>query len=245
MRQSIDLPPRAAEALAAMDHHEAMRRAAVEKYLLDEMTDPERNEFEEHFFGCQECAADLSATAAMLDGAKREFKRGLVARPRPTVGKKTRFAFLWRPAFVSPALALLLLIIVYQNAVVYPRFAGEIAQNRNPEILSSVSLIGGNSRGAAIPSVTVAKAQPILLSVDIPMAERFSSYSCVLVAPSGAIVWRVPVSAEQAKDTVSIRVPAGTWERGDYALIVQGHTNLERAEPVALARYRFTLHSSN
>jgi hypothetical protein len=228
-----------------MDHHEAMRRSAVEKYLLDEMPEPERDEFEEHFFGCQECAADLQVTAAMLDGAKREFARGLVARPTPVAGKKPRLAFLWRPAFLSPAMALLLLIIVYQNAVIYPRFAGEIARSRSPEILASVSLIGGNSRGAAIPSVTVAKAQPILLSVDIPMAQRFSSYSCVLVAPSGAIVWRVPVSAEQAKDTVSIRVPAGTWERGDYALIVQGHTNLDSAEPVALARYRFTLHSSD
>ena len=228
-----------------MDHQQATQVMAVEKYLLQELPPEVRDQFEEHFFGCQECAADLRTTAAMLDGAKREFKRGLVARPTATVGKKPRFAFLWRPAFVSPALALLLLIIVYQNAVVYPRFAGEIAQSRNPEILASVSLIGGNSRGAAIPSVTVAKAQPILLSVDIPMAERFSSYSCVLVAPSGAIVWRVPVSAEQAQDTVSIRVPAGAWERGDYALIVQGHTNPERAEPVALARYRFTLHSSN
>jgi hypothetical protein len=230
--------------MVVMDHHEAMRRKAVEKYLLDELPPSERDEFEEHFFGCQECAADLRTTAAFLDEAKREFKRAPVSRPAPKVHKKTRFAFLWSPAFVSPAFALLLLVIVYQNVLVYPRFAGEIKQAKNPEILASVSLIGGNSRGGALPSVTVAKTQPILLSVDIPTAEQYSSYACVLVAPSGAIVWRVPVSAGQAKDTVSIRIPAGSWESGDYSLIVQGSTNSARGEPAALARYRFTLTSS-
>src|ERR1700683_3761141 len=226
-----------------MDHDEAIRRAAVERYLLDELPRPERDEFEEHFFDCQECARDLTATAAFLGGAKREFKRGAVATsPRP--GKPPWFAFLWRPAFASPVFALLLLVIVYQNVVVYPRVAGEGAALQNPEILSSVSLIGGNSRGGATPSVIVTQGRPILLSVDIPVAEQFSSYSCVLLAPSGAVVSRVPVSAEQAKDTVSIRVPGDNWERGEYRLIVQGYPSPGLGEPAELARYRFTLHGS-
>src|SRR5271163_4695785 len=188
-----------------MDHHEAVRREAVEKYLLSELPPPERDEFEEHFFDCQECAADLRTTAAFLDAAKREFKRTPAARPAPKAAKKSRFAFLWSPAFASPAFALLLLVIAYQNVVVYPRLAAEVAQTRNPEILPSLSLIGGNSRGGAVPSVAVGRSQPLLLSVDIPVADQYARYSCVLVAPSGAIVWRMPVSAAQAKDTVSIR----------------------------------------
>jgi hypothetical protein len=228
-----------------MDHDEAMRRAAVEKYLLNELSPEERDEFEEHFFGCQECAADLKTTAAFLDGAKRELKRVAVARPTPNKVKKTRFWFRWSPAFFSPALALSLLVITYQNVQVYPRLTGEIAQLRSPEILPSVSLIGGNSRGESLPSVTIARAQSLLLSVDVPTAERFSSYSCALVAPSGAVVWQVPVSAEQAKDTVSIRIPAGRWEQGDYSLIVRGNTNSAGAEPAVIVRYRFTLNTPN
>ncbi|MGO9931212.1 MAG: hypothetical protein ACLPV8_05305, partial [Steroidobacteraceae bacterium] len=222
-----------------MDHHEAIRRGTVERYMLGELAAPERDEFEEHFFDCQECAADLGTTAAFLDAARRELKRGPIARPAPPVGKKSQFAFLWRPALVAPAFALLLIVVAYQNAVVYPRFAGELAQLQNPEILASVSLIGGNSRGGELPSITITKAQPLLLSVDIPAAEHFSSYACVLIAPSGALVWRVPVSAEQAKDTVSIRVPAGNWRDGDYRLIVQGYADTVRGEPADLARYRF------
>jgi len=226
-----------------MDHEEALRRDAVEKYLLNEMPQPESDEFEAHFFDCQECATDLRATAAFLDGAKKELLRLRAANPAPKVRKKSWFEFPWRPAFAAPAFALSLLVIAYQNVVVLPRFAGETAQLKNPEILTSLSLIGGNSRGGAVPSAAIAKGQPLLISLDIPTAERFSSYACVLVAPSGAAVWRLPVSPTQAKDTVAIRVPAGVLEQGEYRLIVQGRANAA-GEPVDLANYRFTLNGS-
>jgi hypothetical protein len=42
-----------------MNHQEATELAAVEKYLLDELSPALRDAFEEHFFGCPECSADL------------------------------------------------------------------------------------------------------------------------------------------------------------------------------------------
>ena len=54
-----------------MDHHQATQLTAVEKYLLDELTPELRDEFEEHFFDCQECATDLRATAGFIDAAKQ------------------------------------------------------------------------------------------------------------------------------------------------------------------------------
>jgi hypothetical protein len=89
-------------------------------------------------------------------------------------------------------------------------------------------------------------AQPLLLSVDIPTADQYASYSCELVARSGATVWSLPVTAEQARDTVPIVVPAASLSRGDYTLVVRGHAK-EGGGPSAgdLAHYRFTLNSSN
>jgi hypothetical protein len=228
-----------------MEHEEALRRMAVEKYLLNEMPQPERDEFEAHFFGCQDCAADLRATAAFLEGAKQELRRPRVTGPAPAAPKRSWFEFSWRPAFAAPAFALLLLVIVYQNVAVLPRFSSDVAPLKNPEILTSLSLIGANARGGNAPSVKVTQGQPLLLSVDIPAAERFSSYTCVLVDPSGAVLWRLPVSSDQAKDTVAIRVPARGWVQGDYRLIVQGLANPAGGEPAELASYRFTLNSSN
>jgi hypothetical protein len=225
-----------------MDHHEALRREAVEKYLLDELSPQERDEFEEHFFDCPECAADLKTTTAFLDEAKRELRRAPTAKPAPRVRKPLRLGFLWRPAILAPAFALLLSVIVYQNVRIFTP-AGESARLDSPEVLSAVSLIGANSRGGGNPSVAVGKDQPILLTLDIPAAQQFTSYTCALIAPSGATIWRVPVSASQARDTVSIRVPGADLKPGGYTLRVQASP--VRGEPVDIAQYRFTLSAVN
>jgi hypothetical protein len=222
-----------------MNHHEALRGEAVEKYLLDELSPQERDEFEEHFFDCSDCAADLKTTAAFLDEAKKEFRSAPAAKPAPRAPKPLRFEFLWRPAFLAAAFALLSSVIVYQNVRVFPYVASERSGPDRPEVLSVVSLIGTNSRGGATPSVAVDKHQPILLTLDIPAAEQYASYTCTLIAPSGAAIWRVPVTANQAKDTVSIRVPGADLKPGEYTLRVQA--NPAQGEPADIARYRFTL----
>src|SRR5580658_10237486 len=100
-----------------MDHQEATRLMAVEKYLLKELPPESREAFEEHYFDCLECAADLRATEAFLDAAKSELEAAPLARPL-SQKKKSPFAFLWTPAFAIPVFALLLLVIVYQNLMV-------------------------------------------------------------------------------------------------------------------------------
>ena len=39
-----------------MEHHEAVRTMAAERYLLEELSDDERDAFEAHFFECAVCA---------------------------------------------------------------------------------------------------------------------------------------------------------------------------------------------
>jgi len=56
----------------AMDHGEALQMMAAERYLLDELTPEERDEFELHMFGCQECALDIRAGAAFIREAKTQ-----------------------------------------------------------------------------------------------------------------------------------------------------------------------------
>jgi hypothetical protein len=227
-----------------MDHRQATEVTAVEKYLLEELTPEVRDDFEEHFFDCQECATDLRATAAFMDAAKKEFKANPVPKPGGAAKKKSFLAPFWPSALVWSALAASLLVIAYQNMVVYPRFRTEIAELKAPEILPSISLVGGNSRGGQTPSVTAGGSQPFLLSLDIPTQDRFSSYTCLLYSPSGTLVWRVEVSAQAARDTVSIRVPSVERLPGEYTLAVQGNVN-GGGTPGDLARYRFEVNSRN
>jgi hypothetical protein len=99
---------------------------------------------------------------------------------------------------------------------------------------------------AAMLLCVIATARPLQLSVDIPTGEPYASYSCVLVAQSGTAVWSVPVTAEQAKDSVSIVVPTTGLSRGNYTLVVRGYAKPGGAPSAAdLAEYHFTLNSSN
>jgi Putative zinc-finger len=225
-----------------MNHQEATELAVVEKYLLDELSPPVRDAFEEHFFCCPECTADLRATAAFLEAAKRELGSARVVRPALRSARNSWFAFLGKPAFLSSALASLLMIIAYQNIVVFPRSSAEVAGPMHPEIMPSLSLVGGNGRSAATPTIAVGNAQSFIMSVDIPTNEQFSSYVCVLKSASGSIQWTLPITTQLARDTVDIRVPVTKGLGGSYTLVVQGLNSSASGETaIELAHYRFTL----
>jgi hypothetical protein len=53
-----------------MTHEEAVSTLASERYLLEEMSEPERETFEEHYFSCVECADDVRAAGVMRDGVR-------------------------------------------------------------------------------------------------------------------------------------------------------------------------------
>jgi len=53
----------------AMDHSEAVRMQAGEKYVLGELSPVLREEYEEHFFACVACALEVKAAAAFVDNA--------------------------------------------------------------------------------------------------------------------------------------------------------------------------------
>ncbi len=227
-----------------MNHQDATQTMAVEKYVLNELSPELRAEFEEHYFECADCAMDLRATTAFLDAAKAEFTSAPATKRLTAAAPKTRGPWLWRPAFVMPALAACLLFIAYQNTLVVPKLHQQIAQLTSPEILPSISLIGGNSRGGQIPSIAVTAGHPFLLVMDIPTQERFSTYTCSLYSPAGKLASQFQVSAQQAKDTISITIPAAGRLDGKYSLHVQGITGPDNpAAPVDLAQYSFILNT--
>jgi hypothetical protein len=130
-------------------------------------------------------------------------------------------------------------VIAYQNTVVFPRFKSEIAELRAPEALPVLSLVRSNSRGGEVPAPTIATGSGFLLSLDIPTQDRFASYTCLLYSPAGELLGRIPVSAQEARDTVSIRVPPAR-QPGTYTLTVQGNVG-QGGTPIDLYRYSFVL----
>ncbi len=52
-----------------MDHSEAVRLQAAERYVLGELPPVLREEYEEHYFECAACAVDVKVVAAFVDNA--------------------------------------------------------------------------------------------------------------------------------------------------------------------------------
>ena len=53
-----------------MDHTAVVREKMTERYLLNELESDVRDQFEEHYFDCPECAQDLCAGSQFVEQAK-------------------------------------------------------------------------------------------------------------------------------------------------------------------------------
>jgi hypothetical protein len=206
-----------------MDHIEATKSQAVEKYFLGELKGEQREAFEEHFFDCAECAADVKTTAVLVDNV-REVLRSVPADARKVPGREPRtsgFLNWWKPAYSFAAVALLLATVGYQNFVTIP----QIRQGTTTEAqaLPSYSFVTAGSRGAAGLEITVPAHTPFGIYVDIPGDPSFASYSADVVNQSGTTRFSVPISAEQTRDTVQLLIPGSKLEAGQYDLVIKGY----------------------
>jgi hypothetical protein len=206
-----------------MDHSDATRSMASEKYLLNELTPAEAEDFEEHLFDCSECATDIRAGSVFLEQSKVEFAVPAVVQKPVAVQKKESPAWLgwWRPAFVIPAFAILLLAMGYQNFVTSRSLKAAVAENHSARILPAASLVSSVNRGSGSSALTVQAKEPFLLPLDIPMQAGGSSYRIEFLNPEGKIEWTRAASAEAVKNTLPIEAP-GVEKPGRYELVVTG-----------------------
>lgn len=239
-----------------MDHTEAVRLQAAEKYLLNEFTPPQREEYEEHYFDCYECAEDLKATASFMESVRQLVREGVLepqvarvqlparaAQATPALTNRGWFAWL-RPEFAVPVFAALLVFIGYQNGVTIPQLKNAGAQARIPEIAKYVSLPPVGSRSEAGPSlaIKVKPHQAILLEGDMP-GNSATGYLCEIRDQSGRTLFSLQVSPEEAKDTVPISIPGGLLSPGTYKLVIlKGRDSSAAAEATSNpSTMRFTV----
>jgi len=217
-----------------MDHSESIRLMAAEKYLLDELTPESREQFEEHFFDCQECALEVRAGAAFVEHSKVVLAEPVAASSvRASIPAPARPGWLtWlRPAFAVPVLATLLAVIAYQNLVTYPQLQQAAA---TPQILPWAS-INVSTRGASTTQISPRVGEGFHLLVNIPPEGRYESYTFDLSSPSGRLAWSRTIPAASSDDARSIYVPGANQEQGIYALAVHGIS--ATGENLDLGRY--------
>jgi len=201
-----------------MDHTVVVRQKMTERYLLDEL-DPElRDEFEEHYFDCSECALDIRAGAQFVAHTKTVLAEGTEPTPvRAIPNRRPVGWFAWlRPAFAAPALALLLAVMGYQNLVTYP-------QLNQPQVLPSASVNFG-TWSAGGPATTVPAGKGLLLFVRIPPDGAYARYTADLYSPAGKLEGSFTIAPTAGQDQWSVTVPGIHREAGTYTMTVHGFT---------------------
>ena len=204
-----------------MDHNEAVKTNAAERYFLGELPSPQREAFEEHFFDCLDCAADVKTTAILIDNV-REVLRTAPELKKAPLRETGGFLNWWRPAYSFAAMALLLVTVGYQNFVQIPQLHHQTLTQA--EALPSFSLVTAGSRGAAgALEVTVPANTPFGLYVDIPADSSFTRYSADILTQSGDLKFSVPITTEQTQNTVQLLVPGALLSEGPYDLVIHGY----------------------
>src|SRR5438093_9115401 len=134
--------------MAPMDHNGAIRLQAAVKYVLGELSQVQRDEYEEHYFDCAECATDIKALATFADTTRevlpQERANQFAKELAPAGGGWLRWL---QPIVAVPAFAALLLIIAYQNTVTIPQARQEATSGVAQILFNSHALRGVNTAG--------------------------------------------------------------------------------------------------
>jgi len=211
-----------------MDHEVVVREKMTEKYLLEELDPQLRDEFEDHFFDCPECAFDVRAGAALVQHSKTVLKERLAEEPEqeqsyvpPVIQPVHRGWFSWlRPAFAVPVIAMLLVVIGYQNLVTLPQLGKTL---HRPQVLPAATL-NLLTYGANSAPLTVREGGGFLLNVIVPPGHHYPEYRVDLLDPGGKIEASIPVK-DSSEDTWSISFPGANRQSGTYKLSVHGITD--------------------
>lgn len=222
--------------MKTMDHATALRKAIAESYVLGELSEEERAEFEEHFFTCPECAEDVKALSTFVADARV----ALAARPvaRRPVDAARRMRLLMLPLAATAVLSLGAL--VYQAVVTLPRLRSDLAQSRALQATSLHFLrvarsepteihIGAQQRMIGLTLSLTGYASPVRYRVEVRDAEDRRVLSDDVAAPA-------------AGDELQLLLPVSDLKAGAYTVELSGIDSPgRRATKADVVRYPFLL----
>ncbi|HEV7429391.1 MAG TPA: hypothetical protein VGQ46_23805 [Thermoanaerobaculia bacterium] len=196
---------------------------AAERYILDDLEQAERDAFEEHFFDCTRCTADVRDAATIADGVRTGTR---IVPVKHYTG--------WAAAAAAAAVVIALstqyapqIARLWKHS---PAPAGEAA--RVTALDQAIELYA--SRGAEATHVIRAD-QPVSLYFVIPPPETPPpAYTCELRDDAGHVMKVQPVTQKEAVDPVRMPLRAGVLHSGHYTLGIRGG---ERE----IAPYHFTV----
>jgi len=169
-------------------HREIEEREIVEAYLQGKLPDNDAQAFEEHFFECDQCFAEVRAAGNFIAGVRQIAQAG---SPRDT-GESGRLpeARRWQPAFgfawaAAALLIVILALIVFAKAA--PKSLKKAADAEPPSLTTRLIELARErplvaAAGAAAVAVVVARNPAVLTAL---ISGAFASRAASKTPPKG------------------------------------------------------------
>ncbi|HTT63732.1 MAG TPA: zf-HC2 domain-containing protein [Bryobacteraceae bacterium] len=205
-----------------MDHSEAVRSEAAERYVARELSAAEQEAFEEHLFDCPECAHEVefelafAANVRAVSREQQEARQPAGATPRVSVWQnwrdRLRFspvaAFSFAANFILAA-ALGFVVLNASRKSVGPRFI-------------QTYFAPGPTLGAEDIREIPAGETSFLVHFPVPVpAKRTYSYE-ILNAGGQRELTGVLDAPASADDSLYLQVPVASLRGGVHTLVVRG-----------------------
>ena len=217
-----------------MDHQEALRLQAVEKYILGELPPELREQFEEHYFDCSECAKDLKAVGSFVTASRLVLQdEEMYSRVSPHTAQATRPGwFNWlQPVISLPAIMALTAIVVFQMSTAIRSAKKQAAVQTVAEVYEASYRLKGATRGPETAKIAVRPDESFELDFDFIPNQTFPTYRGSLLDSSGQSVLVFGLKDEQRNKEVHVVIPGGKVRAGNYEVVVAGETENSNQNP--------------
>ena len=215
-----------------MDHETAVQLKATERYFLGELTGADREEFEEHFFTCPECAEDVRALTVFSANAKAVFREEAAPASVP-VGAFLSSRVLWLSAALNVAL---LSGLGYTLLKFAPQVKQELAEARAPQFVQDVPVLGVSRGDTAIREIASTTRRIVF---SFYLREQFQNIAYELKDESGSTGPRVILPAPPKEDSSESHFSISTdgLKPGAYQIEFWG-VNGAGATPIGQSKFK-------
>jgi len=196
-----------------IQHEEAARNLMAEQYLLGELTEDERDAYEEHLFSCQVCFEQVKAGTEFVSHLRQIGPEAV--SPVPSFVSRL-MANVGHP-FTITAFALLISVSalsVYQNRI--------INGLKQPRVVTASLFLSDGAKAGGVKKLSLPPDTRFDLSIQLLQPGDFNSYEGRIQTEAGQLKASIPISAEQTKDTIHFSLDSGVITPGTYLIIING-----------------------
>jgi Putative zinc-finger len=211
-----------------MEHNEAQQNEAVDRYLLNEMSEAEADAFEAHFFDCSRCAEEVRAGSRMITAGQA------AARRESAKVVPIRRPFLTYLASAASVVFALLAANAYLRVI--PPLRQQLATAAQPAMevvpYDSVSVATSRSGGEESKVIAIPVAKPATLYLNAAPDPEIARYDIELRKDDGKVSLRstASVTPEQSITLLLRSLPAGSYVLAIHGVRTDGNRTGDAAQ---------------